>query len=208
MSGSQQRRSVPEVARLLGISERGVRDKIERGQLNAVKEGKRWMVLLPPDASAQSATADAVAGGSVSGSGAVVDAVVTPAQIERAIERTGQKYVTDMAALYDRVSTEVGRLYEAQLTAKEQTIATQAEALAEMREQLRAERLRLGIAEANVERLERFYDPARWSEERRRAYHHEYEASRETNTDDRGGDDPPQGWWGRLLARLRGAEED
>ena len=33
MSGGGNRHTVPEVARLLGISERGVRDKIERGQL-------------------------------------------------------------------------------------------------------------------------------------------------------------------------------
>lgn len=55
---------MPEVARILGISERGVRDKIERGQLDAVKDGKRWMVLLssehPPTPPEDDAVAVAV----------------------------------------------------------------------------------------------------------------------------------------------------
>jgi len=150
LSGSQRRHSVPTVARILGISERGVRDKIARGQLDAVKEGKRWMVLLPPEQLPTPPEDDAVVSGSSRGSGAVVDAVVTPAQIERAIERTGQRYVTDMAALYDRVSTELGAVYEGQLAAKDQTIGTQAEMIAELRrraERAEAERNRLTAAQ-------------------------------------------------------------
>lgn len=138
MSGSQRRHSVPEVARILGISERGVRDKIERGQLDAVKDGKRWMVHLPPDVPAEATTASAVAGGSERGSGAVVDAVVTPAEIERAVERTGRKYVTDMAALYDRVSTELSAVYEGQLAAKDQALAAKDEMIAELRRRAEA----------------------------------------------------------------------
>ena len=137
---------MPSVARILGISERGVRDKIARGQLDAMREGKRWMVLLPPEQLPAPPEDDAVVSGSSRGSGAVVDAVVTPAQIERAIERTGQRYVTDMAALYDRVSTELGAVYEGQLAAKDQTIGTQAEALAELRR-------RAAVAEAERDRL-------------------------------------------------------
>jgi len=44
---------------------------------------------------------------------------VTPAQIEQAIERTGDKYVTDMTRMFD----EVGRLYQGQLAAKDETIS-------------------------------------------------------------------------------------
>ena len=118
MSGSDQRLTVPQVARLLGISERGVRDKIERGQLRAEKEGKRWIVLLPPD--------DAEVRGSVSGSGAVADAVVggsTPAEVERAIEATAGRYMADFAGLYDRISAEVAERYEQTIAAKDETIA-------------------------------------------------------------------------------------
>jgi hypothetical protein len=38
---------VPEVARVLGISERAVRKRITTGTLNAHKEGNAWVVLLP-----------------------------------------------------------------------------------------------------------------------------------------------------------------
>ena len=41
------RYSVPEVARLLGISERAVRKRITAGSLDAHKEGSAWVVLLP-----------------------------------------------------------------------------------------------------------------------------------------------------------------
>src|SRR5215213_11991027 len=41
------RYSVPEVARLLGISERAVRKRITTGTLDAHKEGSAWVVLLP-----------------------------------------------------------------------------------------------------------------------------------------------------------------
>ena len=60
VSGSQ-RHSVAEVARLLGVSERAVRDRVERRTLDAVKEpGQRGCrILLPPDAAADAA-ADAV----------------------------------------------------------------------------------------------------------------------------------------------------
>jgi len=148
LSGSQRRHSVPTVARILGISERGVRDKIARGQLDAVREGKRWMVLLPPEQLPTPPEDDAVVSGSSRGSGAVVDAVVTPAQIERAIERTGQRYVTDMAALYDRVSTELGAVYAGQLAAKDQALAAKDETIAELRR--RAEVAEAALAAASA----------------------------------------------------------
>jgi hypothetical protein len=43
------RYSVPEVARLLGISERAIRKRIDTNQLFAVKEDRAWVVLLDPD---------------------------------------------------------------------------------------------------------------------------------------------------------------
>jgi hypothetical protein len=41
------RYSVPQVARVLGISERAVRKRITAGTLDAHKEGSAWVVLLP-----------------------------------------------------------------------------------------------------------------------------------------------------------------
>jgi len=142
---------VLSVARILGISERGVRDKIARGQLDAMREGKLWMVLLPPEQLPAPPEDDAVVSGSSRGSGAVVDAVVTPAQIERAIERTGQRYVTDMAAIYDRVSAELGAVYAGQLAAKDQALAAKDETIAELRrraEEAEAARDQLVAAQA------------------------------------------------------------
>ncbi len=85
---------------------------------------------------------------------------VTPVEIEQAIERTGQKYVTDMAALYDRISAEVGKLYEGQLAAKDETIATQRAALVTKDQALTADALALAelrrraeVAEAARDRL-------------------------------------------------------
>jgi hypothetical protein len=43
----------------------------------------------------------------------------TPAEVERAIERTAGRYVADFAGLYDRISAGVGQLYEAQIAAKD-----------------------------------------------------------------------------------------
>src|SRR5215213_1635252 len=40
------RYSVPQVARVLGISERAVRKRIMAGTLDAHKEGSAWVVLL------------------------------------------------------------------------------------------------------------------------------------------------------------------
>jgi hypothetical protein len=45
-SGTGGRYSVPEVARLLGISERAVRKRITAGTLDAVKEAGVWIVTL------------------------------------------------------------------------------------------------------------------------------------------------------------------
>ncbi len=86
---------------------------------------------------------DAVPGGTGSADEAVpgepIEAVyrVTPAEIEQAIERTGDKYVTDMRAMFD----EVGRLYQGQLAAKDETIT-------ELRRRAEAAESRLSAPEA------------------------------------------------------------
>jgi len=49
-SGGTDRYSVPEVARLLGISERAVRKRIDTGKMHAERDGRNWVVILdkPP----------------------------------------------------------------------------------------------------------------------------------------------------------------
>lgn len=146
MSGSR-RHSVAEVARLLGISERGVRDRVERGTLDAVKEpGQRgWRILLSPDAVADAvgeAVGPAASGGRGSGSGAVGEAVATPALVEAAIQRTGQQYTSDLRTML----AELREVYEGQIEAKDAALAAKDETIAELRR--RAE-----VAEAEGDRL-------------------------------------------------------
>ncbi len=129
----QGRTGVPatEAARLLGLNYEAVRKRIKRGTLPAYKEGDRWYVLLDgaPD------TADDLVG---STSGELRNSFVTPAEVERAIETTASKYVADFAGLYDRVSAELDRRYQAEIAAKDQTIAVQALALTDLRAEVEA----------------------------------------------------------------------
>ncbi len=134
--------SVPAAAQALGISERAVRKRIHAGTLRAQPFGRSFMVWLS---------------GNVPGPGPEpgpepIEAAyrVTPVEVEQAIERTGAKYIADMASLYDRISTELGKVYEGQLVAKDQTIATQAETIADLRRRAdatEAERARLAAAQ-------------------------------------------------------------
>ncbi len=117
-SGGTVRYSVPQAARYLGISERAVRKRIQTGSLAAERDGRQWIVFLP-------AVPDAVPGGTGSGTDAEpaepIEAGyrVTPAELEQAIARTGERYVADIAALYDRVEAS----YREIIDAKDQTIA-------------------------------------------------------------------------------------
>lgn len=178
---------MPEVARLLGISERGVRDKIERGQLRAEKDGKRWMVLLP--AAATTAT-DAVASGSTSGSGAVarsepveVHYRVAPAELEQAIERTGGKYVADMQTMFDRV----GRLYEAQLAAKDETIRAKDASLTAKDGQLAATAEMIAALRWRAEAAERERDTLRG------------QLTAQAQLSPQAPEQPAASWWRRLV---------
>jgi len=118
--GGTGRYSVPQAARYLGISERAVRKRITAGTLRAEKDGPHWSVFL-------SAVPGAHVGGTVAEPGAVppepdiIEARyrVTPAEIEQAVERTGERYIADIASMFDRVDG----LYRAQLDAKDETIA-------------------------------------------------------------------------------------
>ncbi len=129
--------TVPEVARQLGISERAVRLRIETGALAALRDGRQWWVTLPGPGGvvvggSGGGSGGGRAGGSVSGRAAEpVEAAyrVTPAEVERVVERTGAKYIADMRALFDQV----GQLYEAQLATQAAALAAKDETIAEVR---------------------------------------------------------------------------
>ena len=124
------RYSVPQVARLLGISERAVRKRISAGSLQAEREGGHWSILL---AEPEGGTGAVPGGTETEPDG--TERGTTPAEVERAIEATAARYVADFAGLYDRISTEVAARYEQTIAAKDETIATQAALIAELRRQ-------------------------------------------------------------------------
>ena len=134
--GSDGRYSVSQTARIIGLSERAVRKRIDAGTLDAVRQGDGpWRVALPLDGTAGGGTEGGTRAAPVPPGGRYH---VTPAEVEQAIERTGAKYVADMQTMFDRV----GALYEGQLAAQRETIAElrrRAEAAEVERETLRRE---------------------------------------------------------------------
>lgn len=120
-NGGTGRYSVPQAARYLGISERAVRKRIQTGSLAAERDGRQWVVFLP---AVPGAAPGGTEGGTSGGTGAEpaepIEAGyrVTPAELEQAIARTGERYVADIAALYDRVEAS----YREIIDAKDQTI--------------------------------------------------------------------------------------
>jgi excisionase family DNA binding protein len=132
-----ERYSVPQAARRLGISERAVQILIEAGTLAAERDGSHWVVLLAAPESAELGAGAAQSAGSSTS----IDSEfrVTPSEIEQAIAHTAASYAADMRTMFD----EVGRLYHAHLTAKDESIA-------ELRR--RAERAEIGHEVARLER--------------------------------------------------------
>lgn len=165
--------TMPEAAELLDMSEFAARDWVKRHDLPTT-EGRpvrvaETLVLAAMAAEGRSSwkspeVAPQVGGSPPEsrGSGDPIEAhyTTTPAEIERAIERTGARYVADFASLYDRIAGEVSELYEAQLAAKdqalaakEQTITMQQDSIAELRrraEAAEAERDELRQADGNA----------------------------------------------------------
>ena len=87
--------SVRDAAQRLGLSERGVLKRIHARTLTAERDGKRWLVFLPSEPSSERfRTEDGTGSEPIE-----VQYRVTPAEIEQAIERTGDKYLADMQAM-------------------------------------------------------------------------------------------------------------
>ena len=139
--------SARDAARIVGVNERTIRRWIRAGVLPAVRDGAAYRIDLDelhrtavgqrtPDSAADTPHQ------APQGTPQQPDIIearyrVTPAEIEQAVERTGERYVADMASMFDRVDG----LYRAQLDAKDETIA-------ELRRRAEAAESRLSELEA------------------------------------------------------------
>ncbi len=161
-SGGGTELTTTQAAALAGVTEKTIRDWVKAGHITAARttEGRRIgraslltylrtrsvevVERLPPEARPHSAT-DPPTEQTTDSVGATepVEAQyrVTPAEVERAVERTGARYVADLrTVLAELREVYEGRIAatEAQVAAKDETIAAQRDALAELRRRAEA----------------------------------------------------------------------
>jgi excisionase family DNA binding protein len=198
--------SVPEAARRLGISERAVRKRIDAGTLRAERDGGGpWRVEVgTADAVPESApggtrggTQEATAAEPIEAAYQVAGdgqpgAVLVPLQTMVEELRGLADQLADLARRNEGLALEVGTLrervagHEGQLAAKDETIITQQEAIAELRR--RAE-----VAEAELSRQRDDVQPVAQAEgEQPPAYVSTFREG-------------PEGLWRRLGRWWRGA---
>ncbi len=152
----------------LGLSIEATRKRAQRGTLTGYKFDGAWYVVLPNVQDGQAVAGRTVPtldrdtvlpDGQDTGQDDGQDTIeahyrVTPAAIEQAVSRTSAQYLGDLRT----VLAEVGKVYEGQLAAKDETIATQREALAELRRRAEAaeeerDALRARLAAATTPRI-------------------------------------------------------
>ena len=161
-SGDGTELTTTQAAALAGVTEKTIRDWVKAGHITAARttEGRRIgraslltylrtrsreaVERLPPEARPHIAT-DPFTEQTTDSVGATepVEAQyrVTPAEVERAVERTGARYVADLrTVLAELREVYEGRIAatEAQVAAKDETIAAQRDALAELRRRAEA----------------------------------------------------------------------
>ena len=138
----QVRYTVAAAAERLGISDRAVRKRIQAGTLKAEPNGRTYWVYLEPGPEGPEPGPVPL-----DRNGPVLTGTsyrVTPGEIEQAIEHTGDKYVADMRAMFERVDD----LYRDRLADKDRLIV-------ELEEQRDALRSRVSALEAQqVESLD------------------------------------------------------
>lgn len=117
------RYSVPQAARVLGISERGVRQRIKAGTLAAEREGPRWIVLLLPE---ERGTA----------SGSVPEEAVLPAEERGSIPPPTASVDSVPADLFREQQARLDRLQHEKEQAMQQAAYFQGQ-LEELREHVR-----------------------------------------------------------------------
>ncbi|MDP9371944.1 MAG: sigma-70 region 4 domain-containing protein [Chloroflexota bacterium] len=150
MDRRQDGTPIAEAARLLGLSQEAVRKRLQRATLPGYKQDEHWYVLLDglhPAAGYRQDTDPAgwqddrpddgrTPAGRQDTAPIEASYRVTPAEIEQAVARTSAQYMGDLRA----VLAEVGKVYEGRIAAteaasaaKDETIAAQRDALAELR---------------------------------------------------------------------------
>ena len=174
-SGDGTELTTTQAAALAGVTEKTIRDWVKAGHITAARttEGRRIgraslltylrtrsreaVERLPPEARPHIAadppteqTTDSV------GATEPVEAQyrVTPAEVERAVARTGARYAADLRAMLDGLR----EVYAGQVAAKDETIAAQRDALAELRRRAEA-------AEAECDALRQRLEAAQASPE-------------------------------------------
>ena len=152
---------IADAAALLGLSAEAVRKRIQRGTLDGHKRAGHWFVVIErqdgPSGRQDAVRTERQDSSGQPPAGAPVEAAyrVTPAEIEQAVSRTSAQYMGDLRTML----AEVGQIYEGQLTAKDETIATQREVLATQTERVAEQqatiaelRRRAEVAEAELSR--------------------------------------------------------
>ena len=98
MAGRQDNAiAIAEAAELLGLSQEAVRKRIQRGTLAGMKEGGHWFVLMDRQDVRTSGRQDDGRTGRQDAPPIEGAYRVTPAEVEKAIERIGARYVADFA---------------------------------------------------------------------------------------------------------------
>jgi BMFP domain-containing protein YqiC len=128
---------IATAARELGISSEAVRQRLRRGGLVGRKQDNRWLIRLDRTPSEQPServeTDDRTEPIDVS-----YRVRTDEEAAERLVERTSQKYVTDMRAITEQIDARYERLYREIIDAKEQMITEQAERITELKARLEA----------------------------------------------------------------------
>lgn len=133
MAGRQDGIPIAEASARLGLSAEAVRKRLQRGTLHGYKDDDGGWFVLPGDLYGTAERQDTVRtdrqddGRTPRPDGRTppeepIEAPyrVTPAAIEQAVSRTGVQYVGDLRTML----AEVGKVYEGQLAAKDETIAS------------------------------------------------------------------------------------
>jgi len=152
-----------KVAALLSVSVRTVRRYADSGRLSPVRIGRSVRYRLPDverliaadvatsgqnSPAPQRTPADSApqrSGADRSGQDTIAPAYrVTPAEVERAIARTGQQYTADLRTMF----AELRAVFAGQVAAQQETIAAQSATIAELRR--RAEVAETALAAAGA----------------------------------------------------------
>lgn len=134
--------TISRAAQRLGVSENAIRQRIKRNTIAARKTGGVWQIFLTDqDADHHSDPAPATTRPLADHHIAYQSDYerdhepiettyrISPDDLEQAIARTGDKYVSDLEAMFERLD----RVYQGRLVEKDETIAAKDETISEIR---------------------------------------------------------------------------